>query len=120
MQSASHVQLSLVEYITAVTVLRNVDSNLEYDQINAAYQSAIKLVSSIDHQTSVNSVTLWRQLTRFSVHDLILTVVAKELTQLKNNIDAQDSLVDFFGWLLVGKMMGLDIEQLLETLLSRL
>jgi hypothetical protein len=59
---------------------------------------------------------VWSGLSKQNLNDLFLAVITKELAQIIAKIDANDSLVDYFGWLLVAKMHGVDVMKMLTEL----
>jgi hypothetical protein len=120
MQSVHTIGLSKDEFDDALLVLRMVDSALPYVKIYSAYADATKLVAKVSYGSTIASFKMWSKLTALSDFNLITVAVCKELVQLKNNIDADDSLVDFFGWLLVAKRLSINVNDVLSTIKHRL
>ena len=120
MQSTNSIALDDKEFDMAATILQMIKSSLDNVSITASYVMAKIHVSGVDHESSASAISVWCGLTRNSVDNLILIALGKELAQIVADIDADDSVVDFFGWLLVGKMHGVDIMEILNILDHRI
>jgi len=110
------MQLSLDEYQLAGSILQFVNSHLSVLDVDIAYSKARELVSSVEYSRSKFAVMVWCGLSGKDLNDLIFTVICKELAQIVTKIDDADSMVDYFGWLMVAKMHGADVRQLLQRL----
>jgi hypothetical protein len=110
------MQLSLDEYQLAGTILQTINSSLSVLDVDIAYSKARELVSNIEYNRSIFAVMVWSGLSKQNLNDLFLAVITKELAQIIAKIDANDSLVDYFGWLLVAKMHGVDVMKMLTEL----
>jgi hypothetical protein len=110
------MQLSLDEYQLAGTILQTINSTLSVLDVDIAYSKARELVSNIEYNRSIFAVMVWSGLSKQNLNDLFLAVITKELAQIIAKIDASDSLVDYFGWLLVAKMHGVDVMKMLTEL----
>jgi hypothetical protein len=120
MQSVNQIQLYDDEYEMAVSILRMVKPNLTDADIDVAYCQARHLVETIKFDSSVTAISVWCSLTHCGVDELILIAIGKEIAQIVAGIDAKDSLADFFGWLIVAKMHGVDVKNILDTLNYRI
>jgi hypothetical protein len=110
------MQLSLDEYQLAGSILQTVDSNISVLDVDIAYSKARELVCGVDYNRSAFAVMVWSGLSKQNLNDLLLAVLTKELAQIITKIDASDSLIDYFGWLMVGKMHGVNIMKILKDL----
>jgi len=115
MQSTKQVQLSETEYRLAASVLHTV-ANLSDEKLAVAYSHARQLLESVSYESSFAAVSVWCTLTHCDLNDLLLIALSKEISQIVSKIDSDDSIIDFFGWLLVGKLHGVDIKKLLDLL----
>jgi hypothetical protein len=110
------MQLSLDEYKTAGSILQMVLPSLSVLDIDIAYSKARELVSSVEYNRSLFAIMVWCGLSNQDIEELLLAVTAKELAQIITRIDADDSVIDFFGWLMVAKMHGVNVRHLLHRL----
>jgi hypothetical protein len=111
-----YMQLSLDEYQLAGSILQLIDTQLSILDIDIAYSNARELVATVDFNRSAFAMMVWCGLSGKDTDDLIFSVLCKELAQIVTKIDANDSLVDYFGWLLVAKIHGVDVMQILRKL----
>jgi hypothetical protein len=120
MVSAKSVNLNDDEYDMAASILRVIKPELDDVDIVVGYSDAVKTVSGIEYETSVSAVVVWCKLTQRSIDELVLVALSKELAQIVANIDADDSIVDFFGWLLVAKIHDINVKNTLNILNNRI
>jgi hypothetical protein len=113
------IKLNLNEYELAGRILQLINPNLSVLDVDVAYRKAIDLVNGIDYGRSLMAVMVWKSITQMDLQNLFTAVVCKEITQIIARIDAEDSIVDYFGWLLVAKMHGVDVMKLLQNIYAQ-
>ena len=69
--------------------------------LTESYIKACKLVNEINAEKSKEAMSKLSELTNLDYEQLIRVFLAKELVQIQYEIDAEDSIMDFFGWLLL-------------------
>jgi hypothetical protein len=115
MQTVQNVKLPPSIQHMAILFLKNLNPNIR-KKLETASDDARRMFNSVGVDKSRMAVEMWEKLSGESKVALLRAVLTKEVIQIAHDLDADDSVVDFFGWLYVGYANGVSEDELQDLL----
>jgi hypothetical protein len=89
----------MIERLTFFSILQ--EKGLGNISILDYIDKAVDKVMNTPEDTCLNAFREMAGMSHLSPYKFIRTMLAKEVIQIKYELDAEDSIIDFFGWLAV-------------------